>query len=428
MDLLELSENRRVLIVDDNRAIHSDYRKILCDVETDDELAGMEALFLGTSVEDETPRLNLTLDSAFQGEEALKKVTEAVQSGTPYALAFVDMRMPPGWDGLETIERLWEVDPHLHIVICSAYSDQSWSGICQRLHKGEQFLILKKPFETAEVLQCAVSLVRKWNLAQQTEQLRAERALYTDMLEQRVQEQSVAIRVAYEETIHQLVRASMFRDKETGAHIRRVGLYSELLAREAGWSDAQAEQMRLAAPMHDIGKLAIPDSILQKPGSLTSTEYRLMQQHTTLGAQMLSGSTSPLLKLGCEIAESHHEKWDGTGYPHGRSGEDIPQSGRIVGIVDVYDALSHDRVYRKALSPEQTLAELLEARGSHHDPELLDLFISLMPEMEQIVRENPDEPPVSRMTDDTDLKLFASAEELKRWEPESQTLGGQPVT
>lgn len=428
MDLLELSENRRVLIVDDNRAIHSDYRKILCDAETDDELAGMEALFLGTSVEDETPRLNLTLDSAFQGEEALKKVTEAVQSGTPYALAFVDMRMPPGWDGLETIERLWEVDPHLHIVICSAYSDQSWSGICQRLHKGEQFLILKKPFETAEVLQCAVSLVRKWNLAQQTEQLRAERALYTDMLEQRVQEQSVAIRVAYEETIHQLVRASMFRDKETGAHIRRVGLYSELLAREAGWSDAQAEQMRLAAPMHDIGKLAIPDSILQKPGSLTSTEYRLMQQHTTLGAQMLSGSTSPLLKLGCEIAESHHEKWDGTGYPHGRSGEDIPQSGRIVGIVDVYDALSHDRVYRKALSPEQTLAELLEARGSHHDPELLDLFISLMPEMEQIVRENPDEPPVSRMTDDTDLKLFASAEELKRWEPESQTLGGQPVT
>ena len=427
MDLLQLSENRRVLIVDDNRAIHSDYQKILCDQQVDTELSDMEAMFLGGAVE-ETPQLNLTLESAYQGEQALQMVTEAVAQKQPYALAFVDMRMPPGWDGLETIERLWEVDPDLHVVICSAYSDQSWSGICQRLHRGEQFLILKKPFETAEVLQCAVSQVRKWNLVQQTAQLQAERAQYTDQLEQRVQEQSVAIRVAYEETIHQLVRASMFRDKETGAHIRRVGLYSELLARAAGWSDNAAEQMRLAAPMHDIGKLAIPDSILQKPGSLTQAEYRLMQQHTSLGAQMLSGSTSPLLQLGCEIAASHHERWDGTGYPYGLSSTDIPESGRIVGIVDVYDALSHDRVYRKALSPAETLSELLDARGTHHDPELLDLFITLLPQMEQIVRDNPDEPSGIPSTDDADELLAASAEELKRWDPESQSLDGQTIS
>ena len=427
MDLLQLSENRRVLIVDDNRAIHSDYQKILCDHQVDTELSDMEAMFLGGAVE-ETPQLNLTLESAYQGEQALQMVTEAVAQKQPYALAFVDMRMPPGWDGLETIERLWEVDPDLHVVICSAYSDQSWSGICQRLHRGEQFLILKKPFETAEVLQCAVSQVRKWNLVQQTAQLQAERAQYTDQLEQRVQEQSVAIRVAYEETIHQLVRASMFRDKETGAHIRRVGLYSELLARAAGWSDNAAEQMRLAAPMHDIGKLAIPDSILQKPGSLTQAEYRLMQQHTSLGAQMLSGSTSPLLQLGCEIAASHHERWDGTGYPYGLSSTDIPESGRIVGIVDVYDALSHDRVYRKALSPAETLSELLDARGTHHDPELLDLFITLLPQMEQIVRDNPDEPSGIPSTDDADELLAASAEELKRWDPESQSLDGQTIS
>jgi len=351
-----------------------------------------------------------------KGEEALAMVTQAVHENRPYALAFVDMRMPPGWDGLETIERLWEVDPDLHVVICSAYSDQSWSGICQRLHKGEQFLILKKPFETAEVLQCAVSQVRKWNLTRQAQHLMAERASYTDQLEQRVQEQSVAIRVAYEETIHQLVRASMFRDKETGAHIRRVGLYSELLAREAGWSDTAAEQMRLAAPMHDIGKLAIPDSILQKPGPLTDAEYRLMQQHTTLGAQMLSGSTSPLLQLGCEIAASHHERWDGTGYPNRLSAAEIPESGRIVGIVDVYDALSHDRVYRKALSPAETLSELLDARGTHHDPDLLDLFITLLPEMEAIVRDNPDEPSDVPAADDPDGLLSASAAELKRWQ------------
>jgi len=289
-------------------------------------------------------------------------------------------------------------------------------------------LILKKPFETAEVLQCAVSQVRKWNLVRQTTQLQAERAQYTDQLEQRVQEQSVAIRVAYEETIHQLVRASMFRDKETGAHIRRVGLYSELLARAAGWSDTAAEQMRLAAPMHDIGKLAIPDSILQKPAALTDVEYRLMQQHTTLGAQMLSGSTSPLLQLGCEIAGSHHERWDGSGYPYGLSGADIPESGRIVGIVDVYDALSHDRVYRKALTPAETLSELLDARGTHHDPELLDLFVTLLPQMEQIIRDNPDEPSALPSSDDPDGLLAATAEELKRWNPESQSLDSHPVS
>jgi len=132
MDLLTHAENRRVLSVDDSRDIHSDDRKSLCDHEVDTELSDMEAMFLGGPV-DEAPRLNLTLESAYQGEEALEMVTAAVQQGQPYALAFVDMRMPPGWDGLETIERLWQVDPELHVVICSAYSDQSWGGICQRL-------------------------------------------------------------------------------------------------------------------------------------------------------------------------------------------------------------------------------------------------------------------------------------------------------
>jgi len=155
----------------------------------------------------------------------------------------------------------------------------------------------------------------------------------------------------------------------------------------------------LAAPMHDVGKIGIPDAILRKPGKLTSEEISILQDHTVLGAQMLAGSASPVLRMAQTIALSHHERWDGTGYPSGIEGEQIPEAARIVAIVDVYDALTHDRVYRKRL-PEAKVLELMQhGRGTQFDPRLLDIFMSLLPEMRAIAECAPDEDlqPVERI-------------------------------
>ena len=159
--------NRRILIVDDNRAIHDDFRKILCVTEHDSGLRELEASLFGDTDTSPVPSNTYEVEFALQGEEAFQKVRTAVSEGRPFALAFVDMRMPPGWDGLETIEHLWAVDPDIHAVICTAYSDHSWADIVKRLVKQQQWLILKKPFDNAEVCQMAAALTEKWNLQKQ---------------------------------------------------------------------------------------------------------------------------------------------------------------------------------------------------------------------------------------------------------------------
>ena len=166
--------NRRILIIDDNPAIHEDFRKSLSPGTSVVDLENAESAFFGESTVSQENDFNFEIDSAHQGEEGLKKVIEAIQANQPYALAFVDMRMPPGWDGLTTIEHLWEVAPDLQVVICSAYSDNSWADICKRLGRSDRLLILKKPFDNSEVCQLAVSLTEKWNLAIQAKLKRDE--------------------------------------------------------------------------------------------------------------------------------------------------------------------------------------------------------------------------------------------------------------
>jgi putative two-component system response regulator len=210
-------------------------------------------------------------------------------------------------------------------------------------------------------------------------------------LEQALQEQTVAIRRAQEETIHRLVSASLWRDEETGMHIRRTALLSEFLAQAAGWSAKEAENIRLAAPMHDVGKIGIPDAILRKPGKLTPEEFEIMKTHTIIGSRMLSGSDAPMLKMAAEIALNHHECWDGGGYPTGLARESIPESARILAIVDVYDAMTHDRVYRPAHSEDEVLAIMQQGAGTHFDPLLLTVFFSHLDEIRRISEEHPDE-------------------------------------
>jgi response regulator RpfG family c-di-GMP phosphodiesterase len=164
------------------------------------------------------------------------------------------------------------------------------------------------------------------------------------------------------------------RSQETGNHVKRVARYSYELAKLAGLSDSEASLLKLASPMHDIGKVAIPDTILLKPGPLTKDEFELMKTHTTIGFNVFRHSNRPLLRTAAIISHEHHEKWDGTGYPNGLKENEIHIFGRITAIADVFDALSSDRVYKKAWSIEAIMIYLLEQRGKHFDPSLIDLF------------------------------------------------------
>ena len=188
------NQNRRILVIDDNPAIHQDFRKIFASGKAAASLEDAESAFFGETNEAVEVDLDVEIVSANQGQEGLQKVIAAIQTGRPYAMAFVDMRMPPGWDGLTTIERLWEVAPDLQVVICSAYSDNSWSDICKRLGRSDRLLILKKPFDNAEVCQLALALTQKWNLAKQAKLKRDELVKLVDARTDELRQKDIALR------------------------------------------------------------------------------------------------------------------------------------------------------------------------------------------------------------------------------------------
>ena len=169
-----------------------------------------------------------------------------------------------------------------------------------------------------------------------------------------------------------------FRDEDTGAHIERIGRFSTLLAEHIGMDPEFCERLRHAAPLHDVGKVAIPDAILLKPGPLTPEERAIVETHAEEGHRLVRGSSSSILDMAATIALSHQEKWDGSGYPRGLKGEAIPIEGRIVAVADVFDALTSDRVYRKAFSVEDAVQMMREQRGRHFDPVLLDAFMEVL--------------------------------------------------
>jgi HD-GYP domain-containing protein (c-di-GMP phosphodiesterase class II) len=188
--------------------------------------------------------------------------------------------------------------------------------------------------------------------------------------------QAELLSAAQEETIMRLSLAAEQRDAETGEHILRMGRYCTLMAEKVGMCRERVELIRLASPLHDVGKIAIPDAVLQKPGRLTPAERSEMEKHAQIGHDMLCGSDNELLELAATIALTHHEHWDGNGYPNGLIGKEIPIEGRIAAIADVFDALTSDRVYRPAMSLEQALEIMSEGRGTQFDPHLLDLFLA----------------------------------------------------
>lgn len=205
-----------------------------------------------------------------------------------------------------------------------------------------------------------------------------------DLLDRLVRERTAELLETRLQVVRKLGRAAEYRDNETGKHIVRVSSMAALMAKELGFGKEESENILHAAPMHDIGKIGIPDKVLLKPGKLDEEEWTIMKQHTTIGGHILEGDDSDLLRLAREIALTHHERWDGTGYPRGLQGEDIPLSGRIVSLADVFDALTSVRPYKKAWKVEEAVAFIQENRGSQFDPNLVDLFEKLLPENLQI--------------------------------------------
>ena len=285
-------------------------------------------------------------------------------------LILLDLLMP-NLDGFGVMERLapfvQETGTYLPILVLTA--DASPETKRRALAAGAHDF-LTKPFDPTEVE------LRLRNLLA-TRSLHLQLQGHAQLLEHKVHERTQELEEARLEILERLALAAEYRDDDTGRHTDRVGRACGLLSRAMGLPDADVELMRRASPLHDIGKIGVPDSILLKPGKLTAEEFAVMKQHTAIGARILSGSRFPLLRVAEQIALTHHERWDGSGYPGGLAGEDIPLPGRILAIVDVFDALISVRPYKRAWTHEEALAELDLQRGRHFDPRVLDAFLEM---------------------------------------------------
>ena len=373
----------RILTIDDNEAIHEDYRKVLSTSANNPKLTEATELLFGESTSKAQSGVNnfqYLIDSALQGEQGIELVKKSIEEKRPYATAFVDVRMPPGIDGVETCKRIWEIDPNISLVLCTAYADHSWEEISSQLNHTDKLLILKKPFDPLELRQIAAAQTSRWGLTKVVDQ-------HTQTLETRVLERTREISETRDLVFFTLARLAESRDPETGEHLERIEGYTRLLVEwlskkgpyQDVLTDHHCEQICRSSVLHDIGKVGIPDSVLLKPGRLTREEFEIMKEHARIGAEALEDSAlqsscCDFLSLAAQIARYHHEKFNGTGYPHGLSGYDIPLAARVVAVADVFDALTSERVYKKAMPVNEARAMILSESGDHFDPEIVAAF------------------------------------------------------
>ena len=325
-----------------------------------------------------------------------RQATEVYQQFHP-DLVMLDIRMPH-LDGFQVMEQLKKVNgaSYVPILVLTAESDES---VClQALGQGAADF-LNKPYRISEILARIHNLLKVRALQQQLENK-------ADFLEDKIQDRTVQLRKAVEdldkmhsqvkeayiETIYRLTRATEYKDEETADHVKRLSLYSAALGKAIGMNAAATELLLYASPMHDIGKIGIPDKILFKGSKLDPKEWEIMKTHAQIGYEILKGSKAPVLKLGAIIALGHHERWDGSGYPQGLKGEAIPLEARILSLVDVYDALRSKRHYKEAFDHDKTCKIILEGDGrvmpGHFDPKLLETFRQNHEEFRRIFDEN----------------------------------------
>lgn len=305
------------------------------------------------------------LVSTTDAREVLGLIKEA-----PPDLILLDLWMPHT-NGFELLEQLRpEIGDTNYLPILVVSADITAEAKARALSQGAKDF-LHKPFDLVEVL------LRIRNLLE-TRYLYLELQRQNEVLEERVKERTRELEEAQIEVIDRLARAAEYRDHTTGQHTRRVGELSALLACVLELSQEEVELIRKAAPLHDVGKISLSDAILLKPGRLSPAEIELNRSHTTMGAELLSGGRFPLLQMAEIIALTHHERWDGQGYPRGLEGEEIPLPGRIVAVADVFDALVHERPYKRAWTAEEAMAEIAEQSGKQFDPTVVRALLSLL--------------------------------------------------
>lgn len=331
----------------------------------------------------------LLADSAYEvihakdGEEAVRN-SETVSPD----LIILDVMMPV-MDGLEATRALKERPGTSNIPIIIVTAVENVNDRIKAIEYGADDF-LNKPVEKLELLARIKSLIKVKDFhdmqAEYKKRLELEVQVKTESLTAALKE----LNDAHIEMIYVLSRAAEYRDNTTGNHINRVSMYSGLLAAKLGLDRKQQKGIYYASPMHDIGKIAIPDKILLKPDKLDEEERKIMMQHTVIGAEMLKGLNNELISLSSEIALSHHEKWDGTGYPYGLSGDRIPLSGRIVAIADVFDAIMSHRPYKRAWSFDEAYSYIIASAGTQFDPEVAEAFSECRKEFFEVVTSHQD--------------------------------------
>jgi len=307
---------------------------------------------------------NYKVKAALNGEKALK----IVQSKNKPDLILLDVMMP-GIDGYEVCKTLKAdiLTKHIPIIFITAKNE-----VTDEEHGFELGAVdyISKPISPPLVLA----------------RVKAQLALYDQAkhLENLVQIRTEELNTTRLEIIRRLGRAAEYKDNETGMHVIRMSWFSKFLAKACNMDNQYCELLFNAAPMHDIGKIGIPDKVLLKPGKLDKDEWAIMQKHAQYGADIIGDHPSPLLQMAKEVAICHHEKFNGKGYPNGLKGNDIPLSARIIAVADVYDALTSERPYKKAWTEEDALSLLKEEAGEHFDPELIPLFISCLDDVREV--------------------------------------------
>jgi putative two-component system response regulator len=320
---------------------------------------------------------------ATNGPEALEKLTP------DFDLVLLDVMMP-GMDGFEVAQKIRENQEINDIPIIMVTGLSSQKDRLKAVKAGVNDFI-SKPVDRVELNVRTDSMLK---IKEAQDEIKQHRV----MLELTVERRTVSLRKTLKEleeaqrlthqahldTIRRLAIASEYRDEDTALHLNRMGNYCAIVARGLGLPADEVDLILHASPMHDVGKIGIPDAILLKPGKLNEAEWEIMKQHPIIGSRILSGSSSELLEAGEIIALSHHEKWDGTGYPKGLTGEDIPLYGRICMIADVFDALTNIRPYKKAFSSDKAFEILGEERGTSFDPKVADVFFDQVDEVVEI--------------------------------------------
>lgn len=319
--------------------------------------------------------------SGFENVEASdqpKRVLELFETFDP-DLLILDLNMPD-LDGFGVLNLLREKNPELliQVPIVVLTGEGGRDNMRHALELGARDF-LTKPCDPVELNIRVKGYLEIRHLHRRLQEENKE-------LERRVRERTQDLEDSKYEVIQRLMSAAEYRDDDTGEHILRMSQYAELVALAYGLDEVTADRILWASPMHDIGKLGIPDAVLLKPGKLTAEEWTLMKTHCEIGADLLSGSKSETLQLAELIALTHHEKWDGSGYPKGLKGEEIPIAGRIVAIADVFDALTSERPYKRAWTAAEAVAEIKRTSGTHFDPDVVKAFLANLEGIEAIAK------------------------------------------